>query len=85
MNIELKALSASVQIWRPLEQVAVGLFLRPDIFRIVRSKLQTAAKSTIWRLEICPLLHGKSYNVYQLIDKKKLDKIVLKVGFGRGA
>ena len=29
-------------------------------------------------------MHGKSYNIYQLIHKKKLDKIVLEVGFGRG-
>ena len=30
-------------------------------------------------------MDGKSYYIYQLIHKKKLDKIVLEVGFGRGA
>ena len=30
------------------------------------------------------LVHGKSCNIYQLIHKKKLDEIVLQVGFGRG-
>ena len=36
-------------------------------------EFQTAAKSTILNVDI-----------YKLIDKKKLDKLVLQVGFGRG-
>ena len=51
---KIKALGALVQIWQRSEEAAAGFFLDTENFRIVMSEFQTAAKSTILKLETCP-------------------------------
>ena len=49
-----KALGALVQIWQRSEEAAAGFSLDAESFQIVGSEFQTAAKSTILKLETCP-------------------------------
>ena len=51
-----KALGAFFQIWQRSEEAAAGFSLDAENFRIVVSEFQTAAKSSILKLDTCPFV-----------------------------